>query len=503
MSKKKQNKQTQQSLSPAKFLKERARLVPIYKCYIGNDLENGTEGTVLVIRKHTGDKYTLGMYLVDKLCLGVKDASYYLRMEWSEFRDFMEKFEERFSPRECSYEEAHNWVWGAIGFAEDAGIAPCKEFANAQYILAEDNDDIELIEYEFGDKDGKHCLLANERLEASMYLPVMRKNLGNEFTFCLGPNDTIHGPKDWDFEKNCPFYDDSTVGEEDYSWDEDDEPYVGVPYKMEHPEYPSILSLKNQDLPILLSCSDFKLTNDEAVDELLKRDGLREDLEQYLLFNIGMTNDDAYQEDPSIYDNDALYDPNLYAAFRLLAEVGNEDSTEVLLEGLRQWSRFNEFHYGDVISDGFVPALAKQACDQLDKLKSFAKESGLEDLPHTIVFDVMWVICEEHPEKRDEIIGWFKDILGFAYEKMQDGLDHFSKSSIAWAIPPIISIGGRELLPEIKRLYDARFIDTSVCGSYRQVEQELKTSTRHKHDFHMDIHDWISWYVRMFGNDIN
>lgn len=503
MGKKKQNKQTQQPLSPTKFLKERARLVPIDKCYIGSDLENGTEGTVLVVRKHTGDKYTLGVFLVDKLCLGVKDTSYYLRMEWSEYRDFMERFEERYSPRECSYEEAHNWIWGAVGFAEDAGIEPCKEFGLAQYILAEDNDDVELIEYEFGDSEGKHCLLANGRLEASTYLPVMRKNLGDDFSFCLGPNDHIHGPEDWDFVKNCPLYDESMEDYENDEWDETDEeePYEGVEYHQEHPDYPSVLTLKNQDLPVLLSCSEFQLTTEEAVDDLLKREGLREDLEQYLLFNIGMTNDEAYREDPSIYENDDLYDPNLYAAFRLLAEIGDERSTDVVLEGLRQWDKFNDFHYGDVISDGFVPALAKLAYNQLDKLKDFAMEPGLDDLPHTIVFDVMWVICEEHREKRDEILAWFKEILCFALDKMQESKSYFSKSSIAWAIPPILSIGGKELLPEIKDLYDAKLIDTTVCGSYKQVEEELKVGLKRKHDFIMDIHDWMSWYVRMFGNE--
>jgi len=219
MGKKKQNKQPQQPLSPAKYLKERARLVPLEKCFICCDLENGTEGTVLVVRKHTGDKYTLGMYLIDKFCLGVKDASYSLRMERSEFRDFMDRFKERFSPRECSYEEAHNWVWGAVGFAEDAGISPCKEFEQAKYILAEDNDDVELIEYDFGDGEGKHCLLANGRLEASTYLPIMHKHLGDDFSFSLGPHDHIHGPEDWDFSKNCPRYDDSTVGEAEDCWD--------------------------------------------------------------------------------------------------------------------------------------------------------------------------------------------------------------------------------------------------------------------------------------------
>ena len=58
---------------------------------------------------------------------------------------------------ECSYEEAHNLVWGSIAYAEEAGIAPDKSFRLTQYILDEETDDVPLIEYEYG-KDGKHFL---------------------------------------------------------------------------------------------------------------------------------------------------------------------------------------------------------------------------------------------------------------------------------------------------------------------------------------------------------
>ena len=291
MSKKKQSKPQQQSISPVRFLKERVRQVPIYKCYLSHDFEKSTEGTVMVVRKHTGDKYTCGLYLVDKYCLGVKDASYHLRMDEQEFDEFLDLFEEDFNPHVVTYEEAHNWVWGAVGFAEDAGIAPCKEFELAQYVLAEDDDEVELIEYDFGDADGKHCLLANDRLEASTYLPLMRKNLGDDFTFCLGPNDNIHGSEDWDYEKNVPLFDDSDLS--DWDVEEDDE----VEYHQVHPAYPTELNLKNTDIAEVLSCSNPKLLTAEDVDAFISREGIKEDLEQYILYHIGQSNDVAYDKD--------------------------------------------------------------------------------------------------------------------------------------------------------------------------------------------------------------
>jgi hypothetical protein len=91
--------------------------------------------------------------------------------------------------RECSYEEAHNRVWGSIAYAEEAGIRPDKSFNLTQYILEEDTDDVPLIEYEYG-KNGKHFLTCRSELEASRYLPLMRQHLGEgNYHYIIGIGD--------------------------------------------------------------------------------------------------------------------------------------------------------------------------------------------------------------------------------------------------------------------------------------------------------------------------
>ena len=98
----------------------------------------------------------------------------------------------------CSYEEAHNRVWGSVAYAEEAGIAPDKSFRLTQYMLDEDTDDVPLIEYEYG-KDGKHFLTCNSELEASRYLALMRKNLGEgNYHFIVGIGDPGFGEEDED-----------------------------------------------------------------------------------------------------------------------------------------------------------------------------------------------------------------------------------------------------------------------------------------------------------------
>ena len=178
MAKKKQKKQVskQQFLSDEQYLKQRARTLEIGKCYVSDCIKETGEGNVIVTRRHTGGRISMAAYLVDIYCLGVKRSVYNLRMEEYELEERLENVSDTLS--ECAYEEAHNWIYGAIAFAEEAGIKPDKSFALTQYMLEEDNDNVPLIEYEFG-KDGKHFLIANSQLEASRYLPLLRKNLGD------------------------------------------------------------------------------------------------------------------------------------------------------------------------------------------------------------------------------------------------------------------------------------------------------------------------------------
>lgn len=181
MAKKKQ-KTGQQFLSPEQFMKQRARSLEIGTCFISEDMYEYGEGYVVVTRRHTGGRISVAFYLIDIFCLGVKDSFYRLRLEDYELEEMLDRMPNII---ECSYEEAHNWVYGAIAWAEEAGIAPDKSFAISKYMLKEDTDDVPLIEYEFG-HNGKHWLMANTNLELSRYLPLLKKNLGEgNFTFTV------------------------------------------------------------------------------------------------------------------------------------------------------------------------------------------------------------------------------------------------------------------------------------------------------------------------------
>ena len=171
---KKAGKGQQQFLSPEKYLRTKVRTLQKGLCYRSSSLFEVGEGYVIVTRKHTGGKISFADYLIDTYCVGVKNSFYKLRIEEDEFEDFLNRASEEDNLIECSYEEAHNIVYGAVEFAGEADIDPDKSFALSRYMLEEDTEDVPLIEYEFG-KGGKHFLVASSGFEASKYLLKLMK----------------------------------------------------------------------------------------------------------------------------------------------------------------------------------------------------------------------------------------------------------------------------------------------------------------------------------------
>ena len=81
--------------------------------------------SVVVTRRHTGGRVSAALFVVDVYCLGVKESFYRLWLEDDELEELLELPTDLIEFRECSYEEAHNRIYGAIAFAEEAGIKLC------------------------------------------------------------------------------------------------------------------------------------------------------------------------------------------------------------------------------------------------------------------------------------------------------------------------------------------------------------------------------------------
>lgn len=463
MAKKKQKKQQtgQQFLSPEQYMKQRARSLKIGACYVSDEMTESGEGHVIVTRQHTGGRISVAFYLVDIFCLGVKDSFFRLRLEEDELEDMLDRIP---SIRECSYEEAHNWIYGAIAWAEEAGIAPDKSFAITKYMLEKDTDDVPLIEYEFG-RDGKHLLIANNNLEASRYLPLMKKNLG-EGNFTV----TIQTDYDEDFDlsqeellERLEHVDESPLFKR-YG--------PSTQYTYCHPDYPQTLQLDSPEwLYTELQKTDNAIyLSEELTNRILAlpRDILRHDLEQIILYHIGKTCDGI----PDDYDPDG-YTGILANCVILLGEVGSENSSlDVVLELLRQSDDFTDYHFGDSGKETFVPTLYLLGQNHLDVLMNFFKEEGLDTFCKCYVPTAVAHIALVQPERRGEVIEWFREAIRFA-TKMLPKTQWVDSDLAGLMLHNLLDIQAKELLPEIREMFATGLVDLGACGDFADVSRMI------------------------------
>ncbi|MBL7815897.1 MAG: hypothetical protein JNL70_12855 [Saprospiraceae bacterium] len=228
MSNKKKNKKKpaapEQQMSPKNYiLTGRARKLPIAECWISPNWEGSGLSTIAVARRHNSGNMTLGIYLLDTFCLGLKNTNVLFNQADYEYEDYLDKI---FSPHggkePIEYTLAHNIIYGAIAYAEDLGFKPNKDWTLSQMILEEDTEDIELIELEFG-KDGKPLFINGPYDNVQKVLNTLNKSVGQgnyDFITQINDGSDFDGFDDDDFDDEYDDEDDDNEDIEDADFEE-------------------------------------------------------------------------------------------------------------------------------------------------------------------------------------------------------------------------------------------------------------------------------------------
>ena len=438
-------------------IKQRGRTWEIGDCYIDRQcLMKEGEGDIIVTRKHKGGKITVACFLIDRWCTGVKDTFFEAMLDSSEYEKFLQKISEM-GIEKVDYIEAHNWIFGAVEYASEAGIKPHKNFAVTKFLLEDDEDErIPIIDYEFGD-NGKYHLVCNTQQEANKYLPALERNIGKgNFLFTIGIDD-------YEYKENPMF-----------------KRYPETQYSYQHPQYPENLPVQTDGLMDFLSLD--QCPSKDEIDRILSNDhdDLREDLQNIILCELGKYHNSGYNLE---------WSPILAHAILLLGECGNENSLEVVLEVLRQDSEFNDFvfaDYGDVI---FIPVLTKLAHNQLPVLLDFMKEPGLFYFYKSYVSASVAGIFICHPEKREEIVEWYRNLLQFYYEKVAESHDYCDPGLIGLIFYDILEIHGKELIPSVQKFYEIEEVDLCCCGDFNGFCKQMEEDSAHLPSEATDIYE--------------
>jgi hypothetical protein len=153
MAKKREVKQTQ-LLSPEKYIRQKSRTLPIYKCWINDDWEESKMANVIVSRQHANGRISACIYLTDTGCLGVKDTFYMFNIPAERLKEVQDGYPVRLL--EIPYDMAHNVIFEAIKYAARYGFAPHQTFTQTTSFFLEDKDDpkIPLMDIPCGDEKG-------------------------------------------------------------------------------------------------------------------------------------------------------------------------------------------------------------------------------------------------------------------------------------------------------------------------------------------------------------
>jgi len=460
---KKKKAQNQAPLSSDVYMRRVMRSLPVDKCYINPDWKEQGMAHVVIVRRRPDGKFAMVVYLVDTFCLGVKDAFWRTSLDKSELDAMIKNFEERIGIEECDYATAHNLILGAIEFAEEGGIKPCKEWMLGQYGLDEDTDDIPLIEFDYG-LEGKHFLNTYTRSEGAKYIPILEAHLGDNF-YCR-------------FEEEEAA---NSLPEEEY-------------LKPEGVEYPTELNLKHPEVAEILCSKDNVMV--VPVDEMARiaaidRDELLADLDQLAMYELGKVAGRV----PSLDE-----EPEESAVFHIVTimnSLADSRALDTLLAVLRMPQETLDYYFSDTAPHIFTSAVSNCCEGRLADLESFLNEPGRTWYNRSMVLDALEVLRQKGVEEVNGIVRRQLESMSARVAELKSADAQYA----GFVSLQAMHTGDKSMLPIIKDLYDNNLIEPGVCGTYKEVEEHFGEAMDQTPMTMSNIYCWVKHFNDPSGDD--
>lgn len=482
-SKNKNNSQQKAKLSPERFMREKARSLPMGKCYVTPDWKEDGMAQIVITRKRSNGNLVMGAFLVDTFCLGVKDAGYNEDIPVSEFEECLDDYRNDTGMDEISYDEAHNIIYGAMAFAEEGGIKPSKEFYPAGYILEEDTEDIPLIEYDFG-KDGKHFLVIGPDGSEKKYLHTLQKNLGDDFDYVMEGRANTKGSL---LSEDLP----EDIIENMKKFQEESARHPHEIYSYQYPEYPQTLSVKNQFIADeLLSPGNYSGLSPKVIDRILAlpADEAAEDISNVVMYEIGRTykgiNDDTI-DDPS--------ESAIMHALILLAYLNSGKGLDAVLEIMRQKGTFADYHLGDLAPELIHPALYSCGRDNIRAIEEYLYQPGLDSYLRTQAVYALAMIVVNQPERRDEIIDVIRRLLVSMVSRLPEQVACDGEFA-GFVMSTLMDINAKELIPEVREVFATDCVNKTIAGDVNDVVGRIMSEERDVDEKMYSIEDIYDQY---------
>jgi hypothetical protein len=132
---------------------------PILHCRIGDSLGPDGIGSVLLSRELPGGQVAVAVFLVDRYCLGVKDAFGMILGRASYNDRFMRQTQHKMPMHDVPPADARKLVEEAVAYAHGLGLAPHPDYPKMLPLFGSVNTADSTAQFEFG-QDGKPFFVA-------------------------------------------------------------------------------------------------------------------------------------------------------------------------------------------------------------------------------------------------------------------------------------------------------------------------------------------------------
>ncbi len=201
-------------------------------------------------------------------------------------------------------------------------------------------------------------------------------------------------------------------------------------------------------------------------------------------------------------DDDEICFP-LHALF-LIGEIGDERSLPVVLDMLRQKPECLEFYFGDHITETIWEIILKVGFQKINLLEQFILEGNYYEYARSAVTSAMIQIALHFPDKKEEIINWYKSSLQFFLEN-KDNDSLIDTGFISSMISDLVDLRVPELESLLEELYRENLIEEYYVGTLEDIKHELRfgmVSPSHKKEicsifdrYDYILTDWVSYKV--------
>ncbi len=168
----------------------RAAQAPIQHCLVPETLFDRGIGTIILARGNTPHYLTLGVFLVDTWCLGIKDT-YFRSIDAETFEMMIARLDDTTPMASVDPSYARKLLHDAAAWAESIGFAPHHDFAAIERLFGDVRADACDATFQFG-REGKPLYVQGPR-ESPAQVRLRRQRLCRNLGFETPELVELHG----------------------------------------------------------------------------------------------------------------------------------------------------------------------------------------------------------------------------------------------------------------------------------------------------------------------